>query len=235
MYKVSFIIPAAGSGSRMNSCIPKPFLQLAGKPVIFHTLENLTKYKNIVEIVVLLSADKKNELEAEFGDGLRKRGVSKIITGGLSRQMSVENGLAACSTESDLIAVHDAVRPFVNIGLLQTLFATAMTQGGALPILPITDTIKEVQNNVVIKNIPREPLVTVQTPQVFRRNLFQKAYKDAHSLGEEVTDDASLIEKAGGQVMGVVGSKFNIKLTTPEDLLLAEAFIKTRIIEGLND
>lgn len=230
MHKVSFIIPAAGKGSRMKSELPKPFIELSGKPVIFHTLENVKKCRNVVETIVLLPPENFDELLADYGEKLHELGVSKIVAGGSSRQESVSIGLKNCTEDSSLIAVHDAVRPFANDDLFQKLFDGADKHGGALPVVQITDTVKEMEKGVIKKTVPREKLFTVQTPQVFKRDIFESAYKEAESLGEEITDDASIIEKAGDEVIGIEGFRFNIKLTTPEDLLLAEALINSKII-----
>ncbi|MHC4872586.1 MAG: 2-C-methyl-D-erythritol 4-phosphate cytidylyltransferase [Planctomycetota bacterium] len=231
MHKVTFIIPAAGEGSRMKSALPKPFLDLAGKPVIFHTLEKISSCRNVVETILLLPPDRKTELEDKFGSTLKQLGVDRIAAGGSSRQESVLHGLQECSKDSNLIAVHDAVRPFAGHNLFSRLFAAAAAEGGALPVLPVTDTVKEVTDGIIKKTIPRDCLAVVQTPQVFQREIFETAYRTASSLGEEITDDASVIEKAGGRVAAVEGMRYNIKLTTPEDMHLADMLLKSELLE----
>jgi 2-C-methyl-D-erythritol 4-phosphate cytidylyltransferase len=228
--KTAFILPAAGSGSRMGGVL-KPFMMLSGKPVVVYALEKILKLKNISAVVLILPSASYDNIMEKHGDLLKEKGVTDFVKGGDSRQKSVANGIdAAMASKPDLIAVHDAVRPFMTVGLCNRLFVSASENGGALPVLPVTDTIKKVVDRKVKETIQRKELFAVQTPQVFSACLLAEAYKKAGSLGEEITDDASVIEKNGGSVMAVEGEKFNIKLTTPEDIDLAKMLIKENIV-----
>jgi 2-C-methyl-D-erythritol 4-phosphate cytidylyltransferase len=238
---MSFILPAAGSGSRMGSNIPKPFLPFgpAQEPVVFTTLRALAGYASTGEIVLVLPPDQREALLADHEPDFKRLGVTATVPGGASRQESVSRGLAAIEQPCDLIAVHDAVRPFPSPELLIALANAAATTGGALPVLPVTDTIKRVGDTEVEGNriegevhetVPRQGLYAVQTPQVFDATLLRSAYEKAQSLGEEITDDASLVEAAGGTVTGVLGDRFNLKLTTREDLDLAAALMSAGLV-----
>jgi 2-C-methyl-D-erythritol 4-phosphate cytidylyltransferase len=228
--KTAFILPAAGSGSRMGNVL-KPFIMLNGKPVVVYALEKISKLKNISAVVLILPATNYDSIIKEYGDLLKKNGVTDFVKGGNSRQQSVANGIdAAMASRPDLIAVHDAVRPFISLELCNKLVLSAADKGGALPVLPVTDTIKKVVGGEVKETVRRAELFAVQTPQVFSASLLADAYKRADSLGEEITDDASVIEKNGGRVMAVEGERFNIKLTTPEDIDIAKMLIKENIV-----
>lgn len=222
MTTVSFILPAAGAGRRFGGDVPKPFQLLQGRPILFHTLERLQVVPGLREVVVVLPPQRFTALEAEWSDRLCARGVTRLVPGADSRQASVARGLAALEAPVDLVAVHDGVRPFPTPALHQALCATAQAHGGALPALPVTDTIKRVVQGRIAGTVPRADLVTVQTPQVFQAQLLRRAYAGAADLGPAVTDDAALVEAAGGTVVAVPGERWNLKITTPADLALAE-------------
>lgn len=239
----SFLLPAAGSGTRMGGTLPKPFLPLGrdDTPVLLLTLASLRRYPNTGEIIVILPPEQEKALLNSYGSALFASGVTAIVPGGPSRQESVYRGLQALTQPCELIAVHDAVRPFVTTDLLMRLARAAARAGGALPVIPVTDTIKrlapadskedaEEAEGVIRETVSRRALYAVQTPQIFQAGQLTEAYRKAHSLGEEVTDDASLIEAAGGRVIGVRGDRFNLKLTTPDDLLLAGALIAAGLV-----
>jgi 2-C-methyl-D-erythritol 4-phosphate cytidylyltransferase len=235
----------------MGGSIPKPFLPFGAEnePVIYHTVRALSAYSNCSGMVLILAPDLRDELWREHGEALTRLGVTAVASGGASRQESVANGLATLTEECDLVAVHDAVRPFPSKFLLQNLMRAAQHYGGALPVLQVTDTVKRVDESiasesaaqecsvdgVVHETVPRAGLYSVQTPQVFRADLFREAYSRAASLGEEVTDDAMVVEQAGGTVVGVRGERFNLKLTTPEDMPLAAALLAAGLVGGSDE
>ncbi|MFH0910009.1 MAG: 2-C-methyl-D-erythritol 4-phosphate cytidylyltransferase [Planctomycetota bacterium] len=199
-------------------------------PVLLHALERIRASGTAQAIVIVLPPEKLEAIEAEYGEALRRAGVTTVVPGGESRQASVARGLAALKSTSRLIAVHDAVRPFAGPGLIARLCRAAALHGGAIPVAAVTDTLKRVSQGSVRETVPRRDLVAVQSPQVFERRLFERAYREAPSLGEEVTDDASLVEAVGGCVQAVEGERFNLKITTAEDLSLAEALFASGLV-----
>lgn len=217
----SVIMVAGGSGSRMQSNLPKQFIELAGKPVLMHTLEQFYHYNPALEMVVVLP-----ENQLSFWEELCKlhefRLPHRIVSGGATRFQSVKNGLAAV-TGNGVVAVHDGVRPFVSTQIIAEAFATAREKGSAVVSVPLKDSIRQVSGNAS-KALDREDFRLIQTPQCFQATLLQKAY----ALPEETTftDDASVVEKLGENINLVPGSYENIKITTPEDLLWAQAFLK---------
>lgn len=227
---ITCIIPAAGSGTRMGGNIPKPFLPLDGRPVIFHTLTRLRAAIELSEIVLVLPSAFHDAVLQTYGDDLKKLGVTACVRGGTSRQESVRFGLEALQQTKGVVMVHDAVRPFVSKTMVEALCTEAQEYGAALPVLPMTDTIKNVADKEVGETIPREGLFGVQTPQVFRIELLREAYRSAASLDASITDDAMLVEAMGGRVRAVPGCRYNLKLTTPEDMDMALAFLKANLI-----
>jgi 2-C-methyl-D-erythritol 4-phosphate cytidylyltransferase len=219
---VTAIVVGAGSGSRMGA--DKAFMDLAGKPVIAWSVEVLQGNVNVREIVLVL-----HNSRLEEGRSLaEKRGwskVTRVCAGGSLRQDSVKNGLA-CVTESEFVLVHDAARPFLTDSLIDEGVKAAASTGSAAAAVPVKDTVKQVdENHIVTATPPRGRLMTVQTPQVFRYKILKDAYG---SLDDEVTDDASAVERIGFQVRLYAGDYENIKITTREDLALAEIIARRR-------
>jgi|YNPMSStandDraft_1061717.scaffolds.fasta_scaffold02236_3 2-C-methyl-D-erythritol 4-phosphate cytidylyltransferase len=213
--KKAVIIAAGGKGLRMNSDIPKQFLITNNKPILFYTIEAFFKFDKEIFLVLALPEDYVNywfKLIKDFSFEI----PHKVVLGGETRYHSVKNALNFVDN-FELIAVHDAVRPFITTDFLQKLFTTAQEKGSAIPILRASDTIREI-NKSQNKILNREHIFMVQTPQVFLKDWLFKAYDIAYS--QEVTDDAILIEKAGYKLTFVEGLKYNIKITTPEDLFV---------------
>lgn len=219
------IIAAAGSGTRFNSQTPKQFLEILGKPLIIHTLERFDSCAIIDEIVLVLP---KGEL-VNFGfiaDSFQIDKLKKIVGGGSTRAESVQNGLNAleCAPE-DIVTVHDGARPLVTIGEITQTIEKARETGAACLVAPVTDTIKEVDNGRIMGTIDRTKLRRALTPQAFRYEILTKAF--AHGdVGEQVTDECYLVEKLGYEIAYVEGSARNIKITHPEDVTLAEMYLK---------
>jgi 2-C-methyl-D-erythritol 4-phosphate cytidylyltransferase len=238
--KVIVIIPAAGLGTRMaspsaKSKSPSPskqFTELAGTPILFHTLRKFAVNRAVTEIYIALRT---NEIDG-FRARLEKEAVLKqkvqLVEGGEHRQQSVANALAAISAApKDVILVHDAVRPFVTEEIIHDVIEAANKYGAAIAGVPAVDTIKEVKRTadgaLITATIPREHVVMAQTPQGFRYEVLKKAFDEATADGFIGTDEASLVERSGHEVAVVMGSHRNIKITTPADMELAEFYLKT--------
>ncbi|HEU4768469.1 MAG TPA: 2-C-methyl-D-erythritol 4-phosphate cytidylyltransferase [Pyrinomonadaceae bacterium] len=220
------IIAAAGTGSRMASDRPKQFLHLAGIPIIFHTLQPFEQCDSIQEVIVVLPADESAAFLALAGkQGLRK--LSRVVPGGTTRADSVKRGLLAIrSATAGIVAVHDGVRPFVTVEEIDSVVAAAESDGAAILVAPVTDTIKQVSGDSVVRTLERRELRRALTPQCFRYDLLRKAFDQADVNDPSLTDESAMVEKLGARVMIVEGSSRNIKITSPQDLLIAEAFVK---------
>ena len=222
----SAIIVAAGSGSRMASDRPKQFLLLAGTPLIFHTLRPFEQCDSIHETIVVLPAGS----VAEFLDSAPKfdvRKVTRVVPGGATRAESVKRGLNALRAASaNIVAVHDGVRPFVSAAEISDTVAAAEREGAAILVAPVTDTIKHVDHDQVVRTLDRRELRRALTPQCFKYEILMRAFAQVDLSDPTLTDDSMLVEKTGARVAIVEGSARNIKITTSEDLLLAEALLK---------
>lgn len=215
------IIVAAGSGSRINSPKPKQFLDILGKPLIVHTLERFDACPAIDEIVLVVPAA---ELENCINFPVGK--LRKVIGGGNTRAESVKNGLEAVVAEpTDIVAVHDGARPLVTIDEITQTIEKAKETGAACLVGPVTDTIKEIDGDKIIGTIDRQKLRRALTPQAFRYEILKKAFAHA-DVGEHVTDECYLVGKLGYEIAFVEGSARNIKITHPEDVALAEMYLK---------
>ena len=222
----SLIIVAAGSGKRIKSKTPKPFIQLCGKPILIHTLEKFRNISCIKEIILVLQKNDINWVIKKYGNVLAKLDVTKIVAGGKRRQDSVYNGLISSNINSDLIIIHDVVRPFVTKEIILSAINTAKKYGAAVPAIPAKDTIKLIgQNNIVKNTFNRQSLYQVQTPQVFKRAILLKAYRKSLKTGFLATDDSQIVEMAGFPVHMVKGGETNIKITTPADISIANALL----------
>ncbi|HPI69134.1 MAG TPA: 2-C-methyl-D-erythritol 4-phosphate cytidylyltransferase [Bacteroidales bacterium] len=215
--KLYAVIVAAGSGTRMGTDIPKQFLELAGKPVLMHTIERFLTFSNSIHIITVLPGE-----YLEFWDQLKKKYTFTlphiIVRGGETRFISVRNGLEYVDDDA-LVAVHDAVRPLVSIGTIKRCFETAGEYGNAIPVISPSDTLRIV-NEENSKPVDRLLVKQIQTPQVFHSRLLKKAY--CQSYLPEFTDDATVLEKTGEKIRLVDGNRENIKITNPEDLIIAQ-------------
>ena len=220
------IIAAAGTGSRMASERPKQFLQLAGTPIIFHTLKPFELCDNVHEVIVVLPAEESAEFLAAAGKrGLRK--LARVVPGGATRADSVKRGLQAIrAATAEIVAVHDGVRPFVSVEEIENTIDAARRDGAAILAAPATDTIKLIEGETIVKTLDRGKLRRALTPQCFRYELLSRAYEQVDVSDPSLTDDSLLVERLGHSVTIVEGSARNIKITTPQDLLLAEALLQ---------
>jgi 2-C-methyl-D-erythritol 4-phosphate cytidylyltransferase len=220
------IIAAAGQGTRMGGKRAKQFLELAGTPIIMHTLKSFEQCDIIQEIIVVLPEQDVAGFFSLINEyGLRK--LRKIVPGGATRAESVLRGLEAVSpTAVEIVTVHDGIRPFVTSDEITQTVRAAREKGAAILVAPETDTVKEVKDGEVLRTLRREGLRRALTPQCFHYDLLRRAYQEADVLDPELTDESSLVERLGVSVAIVEGSSRNIKLTRPEDLLIAEALLK---------
>ncbi len=218
------IIVAAGSGQRFAADRRKQFVQLAGKPLIFHTLEKFESCPVIDEIILVLSEEGRHQFEAISP----KSEISKlrsIIAGGLSRFESVRNGLDAIDAlKADVVVTHDGARPLVTVDEITRTVEKAAVTGAACLVADVTDTIKEIDGHYVFGTVDRNKLRRALTPQAFSYNLLRRAF-DAGDLHDSITDECYLVEKLGVKIAYVEGSSRNIKITRPDDLIFAEAVL----------
>ena len=219
------IIAAAGAGTRMASDRPKQFLLLAGTPVIIHTLKVFEQCESINEVIVVVpAAESAGFLSLAAKYGLRK--VARVVPGGATRAESVKRGLQAIrAATAEIVAVHDGVRPFVTVEEIDATVVAAQTNGAAILVAPVTDTIKQVSDGRIMQTLDRGELRRALTPQCFRYELLRQAYQAADDTDPSVTDESVLVEKLGFPVSIVEGSPRNIKVTTAEDLVIAEAIL----------
>lgn len=218
--KLYALIVAAGSGKRMGAEIPKQYLELAGKPVLMHTLERFKAFDDSIEIITVLP-----ENQLRFWADLQKKYSFNIphtlVKGGRARFFSVRNGLKFVDVPG-LVAIHDGVRPFVSFETIKRCFATAEKFGNAIPVIPPSDTLRMISDKGS-KPINRLLVRQVQTPQVFRADKIKKAYLQEYR--PEFTDDATVLENTGVKINLVEGNRENIKITTPEDLVISTALL----------
>jgi 2-C-methyl-D-erythritol 4-phosphate cytidylyltransferase len=226
--KVSAIIAAAGEGKRVGEGENKVYLHIKGKPVIVYALSALKAVTQITEIILVTRAGEEN-FSRRILNEFHCEGII-ITTGGEKRQNSVANGLARVSDNSELILIHDGARPFVENSIITKVIKEAELYGAAVAAIPITDTIKEGnEKGFVRKTLKRDSLWSVQTPQVFSSNLIKEAHRKAAEDGFIGTDDAMLVERLGHPVKIVPGSPENIKITTPEDFIIAREILEKKI------
>jgi 2-C-methyl-D-erythritol 4-phosphate cytidylyltransferase len=220
------IIAAAGQGTRMAGKRPKQFLELAGTPIIFHTLKAFERCEAINEIIVVVAAVERAWFESRVEDyGVQK--IRAVVDGGATRAESVLHGLqAAAERGADIVAVHDAVRPFVTSEEIARTLTAARFGGAAILVSAPVDTIKEIKEARVVRTLRRADLRNALTPQCFTYELLRQAYQAVDVLDPELTDESSLVERLGVKIAIVEGNGHNIKITRPEDILIGEAILK---------
>jgi 2-C-methyl-D-erythritol 4-phosphate cytidylyltransferase len=218
---IAVLIPAAGSGSRFGGEIPKQFLQLAGRPVLLHTVERFLLDDAVTRVVVAVAEPLLASVKRAPGDRV------VFVAGGTTRQQSVMRALEAAGEDVDIIAVHDAVRPFFRTSTFAEIVSLAREHGAALPAVPLNDTIHVVGDAFVIKQtLDRSTLAAAQTPQVFRATILRDILDRAMREGIDGTDEATLAVRYGYTVKVVVGDTTNIKITRPEDMAIAESWLQ---------
>lgn len=222
----SAIVVAAGKGKRMGTDINKQFINIKDKPILVYTLETFSKCDDIDEIILVVSDEC---IDFCKNDILYKYNIQKsikLVSGGHERQDSVYNGLKAVSTDTDIVLVHDGVRPFVDEQSVKKIVQSSCENAGCVLAVPVKDTIKIVNSSGFIDSTPeRNSLWAVQTPQGFKYNILMEAYKKAFEDKFVSTDDSALVERLGYKIKLEQGSYRNIKITTKEDLVIAESMI----------
>lgn len=225
---ITVIIAAAGRGSRMKMAENKVFVPLMGKPILLYSLERFARREDVGEIIVISAPHEVGEMASLVLGSAGKTRV-KVVAGGSERQYSVANALKAVSKDSELILVHDGARPLVTDAIIDDVIQSAREHGASIAAVAVKNTIKQVDaNGIVVDTPPRKTLYAVQTPQGFDRDILQRAYRQADEDGFLGTDDASLVERMGVSVAIAQGDYQNIKITTPEDLIIGEALLKGR-------
>jgi 2-C-methyl-D-erythritol 4-phosphate cytidylyltransferase len=229
MSRFAVILPAAGKSSRFGDREKKVFTALAGKPVWLRSAEMFVNRADVCRTFLVVAPEDQELFQIRFGAHASLLGV-EIVAGGAERFDSVAAALALVPADIDLVAIHDAARPCLTGSLVDTVFAAAAKTGAAMLALPVSDTVKKADDHGKVEStIPRRGLWLAQTPQVFRREWLVSAYAARTKKGpQEITDDAQLIEAAGHAVYLVTGSSANVKITTREDLALAEALLASR-------
>ena len=220
----SLILVAGGTGTRMNRPVAKQFLPLGGRPVIVHTLNRFREAYPDLFVVLVLHDSLETEWKAVV-EAHPDAAVDRVVHGGEERFHSVLNGLEALPPDAGWVGIHDAVRPFVEVETIQRCYEAAQSTGGAIPVVPVKDTIRRL-DGAGSAPLDRATLRAVQTPQVFAVSELREAYGVQYQ--PHFTDDASVWEASGRTVTLVEGDLHNLKLTTPEDLLSAEAFLQLR-------
>src|SRR6266849_6978357 len=237
--KVAVILPAAGLGTRMGKSTAalagtsrKQFMLLEGSPILIHTVRKFLASDRVGEIVVAVRGEDRDWVEAMIAEE-SPGGRVRVVEGGDSRQESVENALRSLAPEYELVAVHDAVRPFIDLETIHKVFEEAAETGAAIVGVPAVDTVKQVirgTTHVRIRaTLPREKLVMAQTPQVFRYEILKRAFAAARADGFTATDESSMVERLDVEVSVVPGSDRNIKITKPTDMELAHLFLREEL------
>lgn len=225
MVDLSVIIPAAGSGSRLGSEIPKPFLKIGSKTILEYTIERFNNPQLVSEILIPVSESWLDRARKLIQPEIYRVPV-RLLIGGSERMYSIQNALDDVDQHSKYVAIHDAVRPFFSESLLNRLIEAVIKHGAVIPGIPVTDTIKVVDSSHVVLDTPdRSSLYAVQTPQLFRVDWIKSAYESAIRTGIFGTDDASLCELAGYQVHLVQGERENFKITWKEDFEKAQSLL----------
>ncbi|MBU1125776.1 MAG: 2-C-methyl-D-erythritol 4-phosphate cytidylyltransferase [Candidatus Omnitrophica bacterium] len=224
--RVTAIVLAAGKGERFKSRIPKPLVKIDSQPLIIKSLNLLSQCPFLHELIIVVNAQN----QAEIASVIRRFSIPRVrslVRGGKRRQDSVRNALRMVSHHSDVVLIHDAARPFIDRKILERVLRQVKKSNAAIAGVPVKATVKRVSaDGVVRETLPREQLWEIQTPQAFKKDLLLRAYR-AHG-NDEVTDDAMLVEKLGVKVSVVMGAYKNIKITTPEDLIIAQSIAESR-------
>jgi 2-C-methyl-D-erythritol 4-phosphate cytidylyltransferase len=224
--KTIALITAGGKGQRMQSPTAKQFLLLGGKPILARTIGVFETCPVVDEIFVIVPQDEMAMVQQEIVEKYQYRKVLKVVRGGRMRQQSVWNGLRAIKSDCSWVVVHDGVRPLIRTELIEDGLAEARLTGAAVAAVPARDTVKQLVSGGKLQTLPREEIWLAQTPQIFAFSLLWQAHQKANQDKFTGTDDASLVERLGLPVSLIPGDYGNIKITTPEDLAIAETLIE---------
>jgi len=226
--RTAVIIPAAGMGKRLPGKVSKQFLDLNGHPVISWTVNKFLNLDSISAGVLVVQKDELDNAGQVFNSVPNFKQKFKIVIGGAHRQDSVFNGLSALSDKTEIVLVHDGVRPLVSPEIITECIRIASDRGACITAVPAKDTIKRVQDGWVQQTIPREQVWQVQTPQGFRYELLYQAHQQARQMNYYATDEAALLEWLGIPVAVIKGEYRNIKITTQEDLVIAKSLLEEK-------
>ena len=221
--KVGAIIPAAGRGKRIGASVPKQFLEIQGRPLLHHTLTVFASCKLIDYVVLVMPRADVDEMGEDWLN--KYEIVREVVVGGEQRQDSVYNGFNSLEKGTDIVVVHDGVRPFTTPQMIIATVEAAQQHGAAITAIPVSDTVKQAADGFVKQTVSRDGLWRVQTPQAFQCGLLQQAFKKAKKDSYYGTDEGSLVEYLGERVKIVPGSELNIKITRKEDLVLGESLL----------
>jgi 2-C-methyl-D-erythritol 4-phosphate cytidylyltransferase len=232
MSRIAAILPAAGLGTRMGAETPKQFLELDGTPIVIHSLRRIASCALVTDIIVATRADEVTRLRERIAEEKFKQAV-RVVKGGDSRQDSVAEALREVPKDTEIVLVHDAVRPFVTAEQITRVIEEARRCEAAILGIPAMDTVKEVKRAslpedvaLIIGTIPRERVVLAQTPQAFATKLLKEAFARAQADGVSASDEAGLVERMGHDVHVVLGSERNMKITKPADMDLAKFYLE---------
>jgi 2-C-methyl-D-erythritol 4-phosphate cytidylyltransferase len=227
--KADAVIVSAGKGQRFMEGKKKQFYLLANKPILAHTLDKFEACPLIRSILLVVGQEDMDYCLREIIEKYGYRKVAQIIPGGKQRQESVRNGIDVLPKETHLVVIHDGVRPFVTREMIEDSIRFAQRYGAVVLAMPVKDTIKVASSDgTILKTLERDSLWQIQTPQAFRAHVIKEAYQKAMEDRFVGTDDASLVERLGMKIHILPGSYTNIKITTPEDLILAKLFLRMR-------
>ena len=232
MSRIAAILPAAGMGTRMGADTPKQFLELDGAPILIHTLRKIASCALVTDIIVATRVDEVQRVQERVGKEKFAQRV-RVVRGGDSRQESVAEALRLVPDDTEIVLVHDAVRPFVTVEQITRVIEEARRCQAAILGIPAMDTVKEVKRAslpedvaLITGTIPRERVVLAQTPQVFTTKLLKEAFAKAQADGVSASDEAGLVERLGRDVHVVLGSERNMKITKPSDMDLARFYLE---------
>ncbi|MCD6232723.1 2-C-methyl-D-erythritol 4-phosphate cytidylyltransferase [Candidatus Aerophobetes bacterium] len=224
--KVEAIIAAGGKGERFGKKEPKQFCLLSGKPILYWTILRFEKCKEVDEIIVVVPRGMKDYAKKILFSFWEFQKVKKITEGGRDRNESVCRGLKEIDKNTNLVVIHDGVRPLVSSSFIEKLIQETKKYGAVIPALSVKETLKKVKEDWVRETIGKEGIYSVQTPQVFWRDLISRAYQEAKKYKWKSSDEATLVEKLGYKVKVIPGDERNIKITTPLDIKIAELLLK---------
>lgn len=229
MPKFAVVLLAAGKSSRFKDKEKKVFADLDGRAVWLRSLEIFSVRDDVAQILITVSPEDRELFDRRYRANVAFLSHAKVIPGGAERHDSVQKALAHCSPDVEFVAVHDAARPCLTREMVDAVFGKAIETGAAVLGVPLADTLKRTANDgSIVETVPRQGLWTVQTPQVFRRQLLLDAYAQKNAVSGTITDDAQLVEAIGGKVALVESDATNIKITSKRDIALAAAIIKSR-------
>jgi len=223
--KTSAIIPAAGFSSRLNEKSKKQFAEINGKPLLYYSLNSFQNSTNISEIVLVVQNSDKDYVKKEIVQKYSFSKISEVVDGGQLRQESVKNGFNAVMTDTEVVIIHDAARPFVESGFINSIVSETITKNCVISAIPVKDTLKVEESGVVKETTTRNSIWRAQTPQAFKYKILKNSYEKTELSEKTFTDEAQIVEYAGYDVHIMEGSEYNFKITSSEDLRLAELII----------